>query len=144
MTQMRQTLSAVAMMIVATAVAAGQQLHGQGASGAAEQELLELSRQTVSDALKTRIEIVETAGVYRTPGVPVPAVVTGEWAEVNLNDVKVRVVDGEAVVSGIVVFKGEGRGRRAEEGSTPAVLRFVQREGRWQLTGLCIGKCPAE
>lgn len=144
MRQLRRILSAVALTIAVTTFAEGQDGREQATPGDAVQELVTLSREATKDLIGKEMCVVEGAGEYDLFGKPRGVTCKGEWDEINLNDANVRIDGGEAFVSGSVVFKSGDRGRRASEISTPVVFRFLGREGRWHLAGMCMGKCSAE
>jgi hypothetical protein len=101
------------------------------------QKLIEMSRQYVN--YQTSALVVRDDGLTLTHSGPMNVLVVKGRVSGQLESPVVTIKDAEAVVTGIVVFKGLSGSSRDQR--SPIKIWFIKDNGRWKTVSLCVGDC---
>jgi hypothetical protein len=129
---MPKTLLATTVTILALAVPAWSQSQ-LSKRGNTTEKLIAISRQYVTNNLSA-LDVTDSGLILTRSGPMNLAVVKGR-ASGELESPVVRMNDNDAVVTGLVVFKGHS--------SQPSGVKiwFIKYNGRWKIVESCLGDC---
>lgn len=141
---MRNLLVLLALMAAAPAVTIGQTDTAQATHNGTERELIRLSQKFVKTSF-VALGVDSSKGVMRPDLEGRLQMAGGElkhrWKAIGLKDPRVQIEGDKAVVTGRIIFGGEGA---PPEISSGVVIRYRRQAGRWKYIDACMGACDPQ